>query len=335
MRETISNISGLVVVISILAFIISAIWLIIRIFKKEKLKPSIITITCSVLGIIVFTAIGTVSWAGTEQYEIVMEEQKQEELERQLEEQKEIEERAKEEEEKRMQEELAKQERTETKQQEVKNQEEDEEQKEDIVYKQNEKEQNDEEGLLEILKKELDENVAEKAYDLLTNQIGFSNLEYKGKMEGLTNYEITADGYSVVLTASDDVYRIFIPNSSYIFYENEEVKLTYDELKSKTIDQYEQNIYYIIAQDIVCSTLKNPGSADFPSIVTHSEEVTMQKDGDIIAVQSYVEAKNDFNAKVRTDWIVEFKVVDADSYSYELIYANIGGNKVGKFIDLE
>lgn len=192
-----------------------------------------------------------------------------------------------------------------------------------------------EDAFLTSLKSNLDKKVSEKAYDILKNQIGFSNLEYKGKMEGLTNYEIKADGYDIVLTASDDVYRIFIPSSSYVFYEDGEVKLTYEELESKTIDQHDRNIYYIMAEDIVRSSLKNPDSAKFPSIVTHSGDITMQRSGNIVAVQSYVDAKNDFGAKIRNNWVVEFEVVDMDTYSYNLIYTNIGGQEYGEFIELE
>lgn len=105
-----------------------------------------------------------------------------------------------------------------------------------------------EEKFLKDLENVIDKNIAEKAYDILKNQIGFENLEYKGKMEGLTNYEIIADGYNIILTASDDVYRIFIPNSSYVFYEDEEVKLTLSELNNRTIDQYDRSTYYIIAK---------------------------------------------------------------------------------------
>ena len=192
-----------------------------------------------------------------------------------------------------------------------------------------------ENDFLSCLKESLEESVAEKAYDILKNQIGFTNLEYKDKMDGLTNYEIKADGYNIILTASDDVYRIFIPNSSYTFYDEGEVKLTFSELENRTIDQYDRNTYYIMAQDIVCKALKNPSSAKFPSIVTRPEEISMQRNGSVISVQSYVDAKNDFNAKVRTDWIVEFEVIDMDTYSYNLIYANIGGQKYGEFLELE
>lgn len=199
----------------------------------------------------------------------------------------------------------------------------------------NKSEQQTEESFLEELKKVLDEDVAEKSYEILINQIGFSEIDYIGKMDGLTNYEITANGYDVVITASDDVYRIFIPNSLYVFYEDGEVKLTFAELENKTIDQYDRSSYYIMAQDIICSGLKNPNSADFPSIVTHPEEIAMQRNGNMVAVQSYVDAKNDFGAKVRSDWIVEFEVIDIKTYSYNLIYANIDGQEYGEFIELE
>lgn len=188
---------------------------------------------------------------------------------------------------------------------------------------------------LSDLKKELDEKVAEKAYDILKNQIGFSNLEYNKKMEGLTNYEILADGYQVIMTASDDVYRIFIPNSHYTFYEDGEVKFTAYELGQKSISYDDMYSYYIMAQEIVSSCLKDPGSADFPSMVTNPEEIAMQKNGDVIAVQSYVDAKNSFNAKVRSKWTVQFKVIDLSSYSYETLYINIDGEESGNFVEMD
>lgn len=191
-----------------------------------------------------------------------------------------------------------------------------------------------EDEFLSDLKNELENNVAEKAYDILRNQIGFSDLEYEDKMEGLTNYEILADGYHVIVTASDDVYRIFIPNSGYTFYEDGEVKLTASEFGEKTINHDDKDAYYIMAKDIVCSCLKDPRSADFPSMIMHPEEISMQKDGNIVAVRSYVDAKNSFNAKIRSQWTVQFNVVDLSTYSYDLIYVNIDGEEYGTFVEM-
>lgn len=220
--------------------------------------------------------------------------------------------------------------------------EEDQEQKQE--QEQNPKKQDDnekkedsyqEDNFLSDLGKVMDKKVAKKAYNILEKKIGFSELEYKDQLDETTNYEIVADGYYMVLTASDDVYRIFIPNSSYVFYENGEVKMTAADFKSKTIDQSEMYSYYSIAQEIVESSLKNPKSADFPSAVMHPEEISMQKDGDIVAVQSYVDAKNSFNATIRTKWMVEFKVLDLETYLYEVLYINVDGETSGEYVELE
>lgn len=227
------------------------------------------------------------------------------------------------------------QQRTETEEKDKREEQTEEDKKEMTELQEDKTATTEKESFLEELKKVLDEDVAEKSYDILVNQIGFSEIEYKEKMDGLTNYEITANGYNVVLTASDDVYRIFIPSSSYVFYEDGELKLKLSDLEDRVIDYNDRTVYYIMAQDIVCSGLKNPNSADFPSIVTHPEETSMQKNGDIVAVQSYVEVKNDFGMKVRNNFVVEFRVIDMDSYSYELIYINIEGQESGEFINLD
>ena len=83
-----------------------------------------------------------------------------------------------------------------------------------------------EDAFLTNLKTVLDPTVSETAYDILKNQIGFSKLEYVSKIGETSNYEIKCDGIDMVLTASDKVYRIFIPSSSYVFYEDDTVKLT-------------------------------------------------------------------------------------------------------------
>ena len=192
------------------------------------------------------------------------------------------------------------------------------------------------EKLLDDLHSILSEDVANKAYDILINQIGFTNVEYVGKNPvGDSNYDFSSDKYNFMMTASDDVYRVYQSRGGFVFYEDGEVKNSVSDAESKTIDQYDRNAYYIIAQWIVESGLKNPKSADFPSIVTRPEEIAMSKNGNIVAVQSYVDAQNSFGATVRSTWLVEFRVIDLDTYSYEPIYVNIDGKILyGEFIDL-
>ena len=61
----------------------------------------------------------------------------------------------------------------------------------------------------------------------------------------------------------------------------------------------------------------------------------MQRKGNIVAVKSYVESKNDFGVEVRNDWLVEFEIVDVGTYSYNLLSANMGGEEIGEFMDLD
>lgn len=193
-----------------------------------------------------------------------------------------------------------------------------------------------EDKLLTDLKGILSEEVANKTYDILVNQIGFQNVEYIGKNSvGTTNYDFTSEKYNFTVTASDDVYRIFQPSSGFVFYEDGQIKNTVSSVESKKIDNNDKAAYYYIAQMIVESGLKNPGSSDFPSIVTRPEEIAMSKKDNIVAVQSWVEAKNSFNAKIRSQWIAEFSIIDLETYSYEPIYLNIDGEVLfGEFVDV-
>lgn len=196
------------------------------------------------------------------------------------------------------------------------------------------KEEIEELSFTDELAKDTGSEIANAAYDILTNQIGFSELKYNGKMGETSNYEIIADGTNMVITAMDDYYRIFVPNTDYVFYEDGTVLLSAQEFNDKKIDVHDRDVYYIMATEIVTNNLKNPSSADFPSSVTHPEEIAMEKNGNIITVQSYVDAKNSFNAKVREYWTVQFIVYDIQNYSYEPTYIKIGNDESGSLLDM-
>lgn len=182
-----------------------------------------------------------------------------------------------------------------------------------------------------FMKDGLDEKVAVKAYNILKKKIGFKKIAYEKKADGADMYYIDADGYDVAITASDKVYRIFIPESDYVFYEDGKVKLTAKKLEDTTIDQNDGSSYYIMAQEIVKESLLNPRGAKFPSYVFNSDDVAMQKDGKLVAVQSYVDATNGYGATVRTKWTVQFVVTDIDSFSYDLKYVKVGDDSYGTF----
>lgn len=181
----------------------------------------------------------------------------------------------------------------------------------------------------------LSTEVANKAYDILVNQIGFTEIEYIGQNEiGGSNYDFDAKSYDFTMTASDDVYRIFQPSGGAVFYEDGAVKQTISELEDKVIDSGDQSAYYIMAKEIVESCLVNPRSADFPSITFSASDIKMQRKGDIVGVQSYVDSKNALGTVVRSQWLVEFQVIDLDSFSYDTLYVQIDGETSGEFIDL-
>lgn len=193
----------------------------------------------------------------------------------------------------------------------------------------------EEDSFLTTLKSQMDETVASEAYRILNDEIGFSELDFVEKIGDTTNYKINADGTEILLTASDKVYRIFIPNSDNVFYEDDAVKITAKQYKDTQIGYDEQSAYYIIAKTIVESALKNPGSAKFPSINTESGSIAIERNGALVVVQSYVDAKNSFNAMARSSWTVEFMVYDLNTYSYDTLYIEIDGEKSGEYIKLD
>ena len=192
-----------------------------------------------------------------------------------------------------------------------------------------------EDSFLTALKSQLSESVANDAYNILKNDLGFENFTFIKKMNDTTNYVISANGVEVVLTASDKVYRIFIPNSDTVFYEDDTVKMTAKQYEDKQISYGDQSAYYIIAKTIVESALKNPSSAKFPSINTEAGSIAIERNGTLVVVQSYVDAKNSFNATVRSNWTVEFMVYDLNTYSYDALYIEIDGEKSGEYIKLD
>lgn len=195
----------------------------------------------------------------------------------------------------------------------------------------------EDEKLMADLSEILNQDVADKLCDILLNQIGFVNVEYLGKSAvGTMNYDFTSEKYNFTVTASDDVYRVFQSSGGFVFYEDGEVKNTISDVESKIIDRNDRSAYYFMAQQIVEAGLKNPSSANFPSIVTRPEEIAMSQKDDVVAVQSWVEAKNSFDAKVRSQWIVEFRVIDLDTYSYEPIYLSVDGEVLfGEYLNLD
>lgn len=174
----------------------------------------------------------------------------------------------------------------------------------------------------------LSSDVSNKLYSIIISDLGFEEVRFMGKSEaGDSIWTVYCDDISVTVTASDDVYMIW--SGDYTFYDSG-VVMTKQQMESTLITSSQQTSYYLIAKEIVSQNLKNPGSASFPS----ASETGMVKKDNVVAVQGYVDATNSFGGYVRSQWTVEFRVTDLDSFSYETIYINIDGQSSGTYIEL-
>lgn len=199
----------------------------------------------------------------------------------------------------------------------------------------NETEKNYEENLNSVFSNHIGQERADLLCDILFTQLGFEEVRYIKKVENTFNYEVWIEDQKSMITDLGDDFRIFIPNTEIVFYENSSVLMTAEDLEARTIRQDDISKYYIIAKTIVEGGLKNPSSAKFPSLFTNSSSIAISKVGDLICMQSYVDATNSFGAKVRTDWTVQFMVIDLDSFSYETTYIKIGDDAAGEFIPMD
>lgn len=175
----------------------------------------------------------------------------------------------------------------------------------------------------------LSTDISEKLYNILLNDIGFTEIYFIGKNEsGDSIWDLGCDDIGVTVTASDDVYMIW--SGDYTFYDSG-VKMTKEQFDSLHVSESDKVAYYLIAKEIVKNSLKSPKSADFPWLM---DDIGFGKNGDIVAVQGYVDAMNSFGAQIRSQWTVEFKVIDLDTYSYEVVYVNIDGESYGTYVEM-
>ena len=173
---------------------------------------------------------------------------------------------------------------------------------------------------------DVSEDAALNAYDTLTSSLGFSEISDIDNVSG-TLFEANADGYHLKITVSDKLYMVICGN--YNMYENDTVQYTKQDLDDRSIGENSSD-YYVIAQEIISSNLKNPSDASFCSL----SECRMGRNKDYVVVQGYVDATNSFGAQVRSEFIVEFIVIDLSNYSYEPVYINIDGQTSGEYVDI-
>lgn len=175
----------------------------------------------------------------------------------------------------------------------------------------------------------LTQDCADIVYNLLADQLLCEEITFKKKHDtGLYSYDIGADGYILVVTVDGNtVYGVSC--GSYPMYDESGIKNTIKDIAAREISGYEGS-YYVIAKSIVEDYLISPSTAKFASVL----DCRMQRYGDIGAVQAYVDSQNAFGAMVRNDFVVQFRVLDIDTLTYEILYIQIGDESAGKFVDM-
>ncbi len=173
------------------------------------------------------------------------------------------------------------------------------------------------------------EETCENLWNFLNVDLLFSDIKYLEKNSvGDTNFDINADGYILMVTVdAENIYRIIC--GDFILYENANICMTKQDLDNRNMSGYE-SLFYVVAKEIVENNLKSPSTAKFCSL----NECSMERSDDIGIVVGYVEAQNSFGVMIRSNFTVEFKIIDASNYTYETIFIQIDDQQSGEFIDL-
>lgn len=176
----------------------------------------------------------------------------------------------------------------------------------------------------------LSEDCANSLYDFLFADLAAQNIRFVGKNPvGDINWDVSTTGYRLMVTADEGgIYRVIC--GDYTLYDGESIKYTCDDLAQRDVSK-DRAAYVVIAQEIVSGVLKAPSTAEFQN----SWDMAVARNGNLVAVQGYVDSQNGFGAMIRSDFVVEFNVIDIGSFSYETQYIRIGDEESGEFIDLE
>jgi hypothetical protein len=176
------------------------------------------------------------------------------------------------------------------------------------------------------------EKTAANLYTVLKKQLGFKKVEFKDGAD--TYFTIDADSYILdVVVGEDEIFSIAYNGVN--MYMDGKVTHTLRDVQAREITSSDGGKYYEMAKDLVKNNLKSPSSAKFPSYLWEGDQISMGRNGDYVVVQSYVDADNSFGANIRSEYIVEFQVIDMDLYSYQPIYINIDGEESGTYKKLD
>lgn len=174
------------------------------------------------------------------------------------------------------------------------------------------------------------EAVGENLYVFLSEQLHCKEIRFLWKNStDATSWDINTSNYMLTVSADEDgIYSAVC--GSYTMYDGEQILYTCDDLALRDTSEYRSH-YITIAKGIVESALKAPSTAQFQD----SQDLKIQRNGNLVAVQGYVDSQNSFGAMIRSDFLVEFRILSIEDLTYEVVYLQIGDEIAGEFLDLD
>ena len=190
---------------------------------------------------------------------------------------------------------------------------------------------------MDILKEKLDEETANNIYDILLNQIGFTDIVCMAQTNNEISYDLYGSGIDFVLTVEkiEDQNNITIIalNEDFIFYENGMVTGTVEDYETNLENQKNRFELYAVATDMVKATFDDTYVITFPNAEKEYQNVGYAWNKDVILIQGYADVKKEGETS-RIKWIIEYKYSESEDKEYELVYSKVNGKENGKYIDL-
>ena len=175
-----------------------------------------------------------------------------------------------------------------------------------------------------------DFSVGEKLYNFLLDDLLAKEVYFVSRYEStLYSYVVSADGFSINVTLDEEKVH-GASCGTYLMYDNGKVLYTVPDIANRSTKEYESQ-YYLIAKELVSGGLKFPSTAMFAPIY----ECKMQRNGDLAAVQGYVTSQNSFGSMIKSEYLVQFYLLDPESWTYEITYIRIDDQEEGKFVSFD
>ena len=187
---------------------------------------------------------------------------------------------------------------------------------------------------------DFNKELANTAYDLLT-EMGFSWIEYERKSDNgymVASVEINEEESDSWFPSKWDLYIEFIDgkltyigNESYALYQDNEIKMNYEQLEARYISSDDKAQYITWGKDWIEENLKTPSTVKYVD-----ESIRIGKNYNYVMMAGEFDAQNSFGAMIRSTFIVEFSLTETkEKTTAHLEYLQIDDSTYGTFIDLD